>query len=365
MSKLLNIVRNKFLRLLLGNLYHPNFFSAEKKVSKKIPAINARFSLGQRMRCFLSGFNSDKLVWYDWDTYKKEDYISDLVHFRDFELIDWKYYYIAHNKLVCERFFSNFCNVIPTIGYIEKGHYFSIGHDNSIKSVGDLIQCIRQGECFYLKPYDGGSGRGIGKLAFVNGSFLWNSEKISKNDIEHFLAALSGYLVQRMFVQEGFSHDVNPNTLNTLRVFTMLSPTTHRAFVAAAVHRFGRKDTFVDNIAKEGLLCPVNVETGKIEYAVIYPSDAELRKVHSHPDTDVQIAGVEVPHWKDVARLCEELAMQIPFMPLCGWDIVISGNNIYLQELNYNPDIYLGQILKPLLLDKRVKEFYDYYVNKK
>lgn len=57
--------------------------------------------------------------------------------------------------------------------------------------------------------------------------------------------------------------------------------------------------------------------------------------------------------------------MQIPFMPLCGWDIVISGKNIYLQELNYNPDIYLGQILKPLLLDKRVKEFYDYYVNKK
>lgn len=363
MNRYLVRIKHLVLRLLLGKFYNENFFIAEKRVSKKIPAINTRFTYWQRWNCFLSGFNSDKLVWYDWDTYRKEDYISDLIHFRDFEQIDWKYYYIAHNKLVCERFFSNFCNVIPSIAYIEKGEYYPIGEHSNWGSMDDFIEAVQMGTCFYLKPYDGGSGRGIGKLSFEENHYCWNGEVI--NDIRGFLSSLSGYLVQKQFIQHGFSHDVNPNTLNTLRVFTMLSPITKKAFVACAVHRFGRSNAFVDNIAKEGLLCPIDVEKGTIEYAVIYPTNAELCKVISHPDTGVQIAGVKIPNWEKVIRLCETLAMQIPFMPLCGWDIVLSGEDIFVQELNYNPDIYLGQISKPLLLDNRVKEFYNYYTKNK
>lgn len=355
-------IKSIILRLLLGRFYNESFFSAERKVAKKIPAIKSRFSYIKRLKCFLSGFNSDKLVWYDWNAYRKEDYISDLVHFRDFEKIDWKYYYIAHNKLVCERFFSNFCKVIPTIGYIEQGYYYPIGKNVRFFSIDKLIEAVHSGECFYLKPYDGGSGRGIGRICFRNGNYLWNADVVP--DLKSYLKSLSGYLIQKEFVQKGFSHEVNPSTLNTLRVFTMLLPSTRKAFVACAVHRFGRENTFVDNIAKEGLLCPINIETGEIEYAVIYPTDAELKKVTSHPDTGIKIAGVKIPNWKQVVNMCEDLALQIPFMPLCGWDIVLSGDDIYVQELNYNPDIYLGQISKPLLLDERVKEFYDYYVER-
>ena len=357
-------VKHLFLRILLGKFYNPNFFIAEKKVLNKMPGLKSKYSFFKRLNCFFSGFNSDKLVWYDFRAYKKEDYISDLVHYRDFEKIDWKYYYIAHNKLVCERFFSHYCNFIPSLSFIE-GEIFDLTNDGSgIASVEQLTAELMKGREFYLKPYDGGSGRGIGKLWVKNGCIYWNNQAIKDNDLSAFCKSLSGYLLQRRFGQKGYLHEVNPSTLNTLRVVTMLHPKTKNAFIACATQRFGREGTYVDNIAQKGLLCPVDVETGVLQYAVIYPSDGLLMKTECHPDSGVQIAGMKIPQWEKVAVLCKNLALQVPFMPLCGWDVIISDDEVLIQELNYNPDIYLGQIYKPLLQNANVREFYNYYCKK-
>lgn len=366
MRKYLYYIKQVVGRLLLGKFYNANFLAAEIKAYKKNPVLKSNFSFFKRMKCFLNGFNSDKLVWYDFINYKKEDYISDLVHFRDFEAIDWKYYYIAHNKLVCEKYFSHDCNYISTLAYIEKGKIFDISSENSkIDSIESLREKLNSGVEYYLKPYDGGSGRGIGKLWVKNNLIYWNHEIIENNNLETIISSLSGYLIQQKFIQEGYFHVVNPETLNTLRVVTMLHPQTHEPFITYAVQRFGRKETFVDNIAANGILCPINLETGKIEYAVIYPSNGVMEKVDKHPDTGMQIADITVPNWEDILSLCKKLALKVPFLPLCGWDIVLSNDEIFVQELNYNPDIYLGQILSPLLLRPEVKAFYDYYTNKK
>lgn len=360
--KKLEFIRHVFLRILIGKFYSPNFFAAEKNVHNKMPGLKSKYSFFKRLSCFLSGFNSDKLVWYDFESYNKKDYISDLVHYRDFEKIDWKYYYIAHNKLVCERFFSHYCNFIPTLSYIEKGVFFDISNDGKgFSSVEQLTAELMKGGEFYLKPYDGGSGRGIGKLWVENGIIYWNSQVIKDNNLSAFCASLSGYLVQRRFEQKGYLHEVNPSTLNTLRVVTMLHPKTKEPFVACAIQRFGRIGALVDNIAQKGLLCPVDIETGILAYSVVYPSEGILKKIDVHPDSGIQISGIKIPCWERVVELCKRLAMQVPFMPLCGWDVVVSGDEIFIQELNYNPDIYLGQILKPLLLNEQVKEFYNYY----
>ena len=171
--------------------------------------------------------------------------------------------------------------------------------------------------------------------------------------------------MQERFHQTGYSHDVNPDTLNTLRVLTMQDPETRQPFLPAAIHRIGRAGMYVDNVAKASMICPIDVNTGVIQYAAIYPSDGVLRKVDNHPDTGVPIAGQVLPNWEKVKETCLRLASQVPFMPRCGWDIIVSGDEVYMQELNYNPDIYLNQVLSPLLLDPRVKRFHEYYCNRK
>lgn len=293
------------------------------------------------------------------------NYITDYEHYTLFESIDQRQYYVADDKLVCERMLAPFCKVIPTIGYIVDGKFFPIGEDKEVDSYESFVEHVRAGEEFYIKPNFGGSGRGIGRLTWKKGNYWWNDSKVE--DIHAFIKTFNkgkGYLVQRRFKQTGLSHDVNPDSVNTVRVVTMLSPSTGEPFIAGAVHRFGRKGAYVDNIAKGNIVCPIDKETGKIKYAILSPTSGRLEKVENHPDTNVRIAGEMIPQWDKVKELCLNLAKQLPFMPLCGWDIIPTATEVYMQELNYNPDIYLVQLDKPLLCDSQVKEFYDYYQKK-
>ena len=335
-----------------------HFFDAQRHAKHKVPGLNKMFGLVRRWSIFFSGFTPDKLIWYDFTKYKKSDYISDFDHYYSFEKIDRANYYVANDKLVCERFLMPFCKIVPTVGFIYKGRFYAIGKQTEITSLDDLMTCLKKGQEFFMKPNGGGSGRGIGKISWVDGEIYWNKEVVA--NLESFISDLDDYIVQYRFQQSGYSHDVNPDTLNTLRITTMIDPKTKKPFIGYACHRFGRKGFVVDNIAQGNLLCPIDAESGVIKFAS-YIENGKLVKLEEHPDTKVKIAGVKVPHWERVVETCFSLAQQVPFMPLCGWDIIVSGDDIYMQELNYNPDIYLGQIDAPLLLKDQVKEFYNYY----
>ena len=356
-------VKKLLIKLWYGKMYNEAFYNAEKSIAKKVHNIDLMFSRNERRKIFREGFCSDKLIWYDFKDYKKTDYISDFEHYTLTESIDKHQFYIANDKLVCERMLAPFCNIMPTVGYIFRGKYTPIGEQGV--SLKDLIDNVKSGKDYYLKPNGFGGGHGIGRLSFHDGSFYWNDKTI--NNVESFIEDLApdyeGYLVQERFMQKGFSHDVCPDTLNTVRVVTMLSPETNEPFVAWAFHRFGKKGAFVDNVAKENFICPINIKTGIIEKAIIPPVNGKLTYYERHPDTNVQIVGVKCPMWEEIIELTFKLAKQLPFLPLCGWDIVVSDDKLYMQELNFNPDIYAGQILYPLLIDSKVKDFINYYRN--
>lgn len=366
MKRLFNYARylskKLWLKMKYGKYGHWRYMMAEDAVVEKIPVIDQLYTKKEREACFKRGFNSDKLVWYGKEKMDKGTYVTDYEHYVLFEAIDQKQYYVADDKLVCERMMSPFCRVLPTLGYIVNGNFFPIGDDKEIKSYVDFVTHIDKGEEFCIKPNYGGSGRGIGMLAKRDGSYWWNDQKVE--NLHEFIRTFNGgkgYLVQRRFKQFGFSHDYNPDTLNTIRIVTMLDPETNEPFVAWCFHRFGRKGNFVDNVAAGNMLCPIVPDTGVMQYGLIPPINGELKKVDKHPDSQVQISGVKIPHWEEMKQFCFSLSKQVPFLPLCGWDIILSDDEFTMQELNYNPDIYPGQMLYPLLEDEKVMKFYEHY----
>ena len=148
------------------------FLLAQKLVSKNKPAIKKEYSFKDRITCLLHGFTTDKLVWYGFKEHSYRDYISDYDHYYSFEAIDRQYYYVANDKLVCERMVGQFCRTIPTIGIIIKGEFFPIGNFSiGISSWSSLLQSLDSGKEFYLKPNNGGSGRGVGEIVEV--SYKW------------------------------------------------------------------------------------------------------------------------------------------------------------------------------------------------
>jgi hypothetical protein len=363
-KKIISKILTYFLRIIFGRLYHPNYFKAEKNIKSKIPSLANKYSLKERLMCFFNGFNSDKLILYDFNKYDKNLYISDIEVYRDIEKAGWKYYYIAHDKLVFERYFGSLCKVINSIGIIHDGVFYKASEDCRINNFSELIDEIKNGLCVFLKPRAEGSGRGIIRVLFQNRVIKYNDEEISISELINRMKKLNGYLVQEEFKQTGFSNEIWPHTVNTIRVATMMSPKKKEPFVAWSHHRFGTKGTVVDNMTAGGVFAPINVSNGYMNGVYRYPYDGKLKKYKRHPDSHKLISGLKVPLWEDIAQLAIELHKNVPFMPICGWDIILSGRDIYVQELNYNPNIYAGQIIGPLLLNPQVKEFYNYYIKK-
>lgn len=341
------------------------FIKMELKVRKKIPSLK-KFPLWKRLRCLLKGFNTDKLVFYKGFAEDLDGslYISDIERFRDCEKLCGGAWFIANDKLIFERLFKAKVNCIVSVGFVENNKFYFENKPEGIDTLEELVrELAAKGKSLYLKPKDGGSGRGIMKATGCETGIRCKGEEYSEEAFIAFLCTLNGYIVQNEFKQTGFSHDIFPGTLNSIRVVTAIDPSTGTPFVMQGFHRFGTEGINVDNVASGGLFAPVDVPDGRLHALRPYPTDGQITYVSTHPCTGVKVDGECIPNWDKIKTVVTELHEHIPFFAICGWDVILTGDGeVYIQEMNYNPDTYLGQMDKPALVDEQTKRFYDHYI---
>ncbi len=337
--------------------------TSEKKALKRIPSLK-KVSVFKRLSCLLSGFNSDKIVFYDFDKYDKKLYINDYERFQICERLCGESWYIANDKLIFERLFKNKVAMVSSIGHILNGIFYKEDENCAINSFEDLYdEILASGKSVFLKPRDGGSGRGILKVCAENDGVTCENIKYNKSSFAKFLKKLNNYIVQWQFVQTGFSNEISPYSLNSIRVVTLLDPDTYEPFVMQAFHRFAREGGHLDNVASGGVFAPIDVEDGRLHKLRQYPVTGKKIYYEKHPDTGVLVEGVKIPYWDKICKTVIDLHKQLPFYKICGWDVILTGDGeIVIQELNYNPDTYVGQMDTPALLDKNTKRFYDAFI---
>ena len=175
-----------------------------------------------------------------------------------------------------------------------------------------------------LKPVGGSCGKGI-EIVKVNKN---NVEKIYKNVLE-----TERYLVEEKAHQIKEVEKIHPSSINTMRVITL------NGYVVAAYLRMGNKNNPVDNFNSEGLVAPININTGTIDYVAI---DKEMNIYEKHPVSNVTIKGFKMPNWKKIKDFTEKVAKEVPEMGYVGWDVSQNENGPYLIEANEFPghDIY-------------------------
>jgi len=343
---------------------HADFVRDELNLSKKIPDINRRIGIVNRIRCLKRGFNSDKFLIYgfgeSWD--KCGGYLTDYDRTRRLEALGWPFYYIAHDKLVFERFFADKCNVISSSHFLYGGRIYPLKNSEAcaIRTVEDLVLSTVHGVDYILKPIKASGGDGIFRLSHLSdGVFLMNGVRKSLAQACQDVSSLNVYSVGERFVQAGLAHEIFPDTLNTIRVVTMFDPRENSAFVPLAVHRFGTKMSApVDNIGKGGFAVSIDVETGIMGVGYNIRSGVP-RTFSTHPDSGITFTGLRIPAWDEIRDTMVRLANYIPQLPMCGWDIVLSGREVYVLELNYNPGLF--QFFRPYLTIPKVKEVLEHY----
>ncbi len=185
-----------------------------------------------------------------------------------------------------------------------------------------------------IKPTNGTSG-GSG-VAFwnVNDGF----EKLNK-----LLNKRKDFIVQEIVKQHPFFENIHPQSLNTLRIVTLLID--NKPVHLSTILRMGRNENKVDNFSAGGLICAVDKEGQLFDKAV----QGDQSVIDRHPSGFV-FKGKKVPFYDKMIADAKRVHYRIPYFKMISWDyslspkgepILIEGNypggQIDLHQLNIGP----------------------------
>jgi Sugar-transfer associated ATP-grasp len=315
--------------------------------------------------CMLAhGFLSRSFFLYDFGHNAIADYVSDYQENIRAADINREFGAFLDNKILFAALAQNIASTIRPLAFLNLGHVTFLGGGMKPGSLDALLEVLGTEGGLFLKPVSSGGGEGV-ILAEMedDGISLSGKPPIGSEAVRQQLSRLVGYVATGRVSQAAYAGGIYSRTTNTVRVLTMIDPDTSDPFVAAAAHRIGTAESFpVDNCAAGGLTAAIDVESGVIGMATVTKVYGERAPWHeTHPDSGAPIAGVRVPHWDQIIDKVLALARAFTFTPCVGWDIIVTDEGPTFLEGNDRPDLKLHQVHQPLLLDSRVRRFYEYH----
>lgn len=177
----------------------------------------------------------------------------------------------------------------------------------------NVRQFIKRHSIFISKPLSDYGGHGV---TIINLSEIGSRPlDITSKDL----------ILEEIIIQKGLLHDLHPSSVNTLRVITLL-----RNGESEFLHSFlrtGRNGAITDNTSSGGIAWQVDSDTGIIgkgydDFCNIY---------ERHPDTNMQVSGHTIPHYKKAIEFCLKAHKKIPRLGLFiyqKWAETFSPNSI-------------------------------------
>lgn len=192
----------------------------------------------------------------------------------------------------------------------------------------EFSEFLKDKDRIFAKPDVGESGKGIERLA--------KADFQSTEELYRYIKTRNFGVVGEVIVQHEAMMKLYPNSVNTLRIVTLLtgSPERREAQCVYAVVKIGAGGKYVDNLENGGMFCPIDYETGKIT-GVGHTS--ALTTLTHHPETGVKLEGYTIPYVKEAIELCKKAAMEEPKMRFVGWDCAITPNGPVIVEGNDYP----------------------------
>lgn len=175
-----------------------------------------------------------------------------------------------------------------------------------------------------VKPISESCGKGVEKIKV-------NSHNIKK--VYQDLLDTKRYLVEEVAIQCKEIASLHPSSINTLRIVTLNEQ------IVAAFLRMGNNNNVVDNFNHEGLVAPINIETGIIDYLAI---DKKGNLYEKHPVTEEEILWFKIPKWPRIKRFVIQASKECKEMGYVGWDVCLGEKDPFLIEANEYPghDLY-------------------------
>lgn len=225
-------------------------------------------------------------------------------------LNDPAYYHIFDNK---SEFYTTFAEYL----HREWLHFSKCTKEQFLDFIQDKDEII-------CKPDDASCGVGVEKLKKADYATL--------DAMYEDLKKKGADVIEEVVIQHPDMNRINPGSVNTIRVYTVLSDGVSN--VVYACIRMGNSDRPVDNINAGGMYSPIDLETGKIACAAC---DKQRIVYERHPRSGCLLKGYQIPYWDKVMDICREAAHKVPQMGYIGWDVAITKDGPLFIEANNMP----------------------------
>lgn len=182
---------------------------------------------------------------------------------------------------------------------------------------------IKENNSFIVKPLNSSCGRGI---QIIDQS----SSSEDSTDLWGKLVSEYGgrFIIEDLIRQVPEMAKFNPSSVNTVRV-----PTIRMDDEILIIHpcmRMGKYGNCVDNASAGGIICAVDVDTGRLFTA----ADEHGNVFETHPDSNERIIGFQIPRWEEAKAFVLKLASVVPDNRYTGWDIALTNEGWKLVEAN-------------------------------
>ena len=325
----------KFFKRIL-NIDYKRMFNTIRSIQKRSNK-SFIFITIDIIRCYFkygSGYIDYFLFFFeDLSDEKKATFINRTVNESYIRKLNNKdYYHIFSNKPEFLETYKKY--IVRDWLYLKEADY------------KDYLKFVKKHKKFICKPDNGMCGIGV-SIIDTKGKDLKKiyDELISNNTL----------LLEELLIQNTSISKIYPNSINTIRVYTInINGNVHIMFKAI---RIGNHGKIVDNFNNGGMFSVIE-DDGYIRK----PAIDKLNNVFiKHPMTNHNIVGFKIPKYKEIIKLCKKLALVVPEIKYAAWDIAVTKNGLDIVEGNEHPgyDIYQS---RPHLNPNNIhgmKEYFD------
>lgn len=270
------------------------------------------------------------------------------IQLSDDELLDYVPTYYHHKKLEKDHagidtvFYGDKLNQallfqerhIPTgevVAYNNGEGWFDYSSHQSVNLSSIIKKTLKEnGGKLFLKPTGGQGGFGIMVLKYQGDVFLVNG---NSEDIESFIKRVPSttYILQKGIVQSEQMQDINPSSVNTLRV--VVQPDGDLMRMKTCIIRMGRKGKEVDNSAQGGVSVKVDTLSGRVASTATAEHGGGI--MTCHPDTGKQFGSIVINDWMNLKAQIEQIGTKLIDFNNIALDIAVTEEGPKLLEFNF------------------------------
>lgn len=240
-------------------------------------------------------------------------------------------FHVFRDKLIFDGWVRNAGFDTPeTLALLQRG----VVHDVITRQKTDLPTFLarQQGELF-IKDRSGHGGSGAFLVNVSEAGYNLDGKPATRDEIIARLDALTDpALIQKRLVQHDRIATLNPSSVNSLRVVTMLGRNCPQAVCLATAIRIGAAGNVVDNLMGGGYCAGVDQASGALCETPRNKAGAPLSAAQSGLDS---FQGYSIPHCTEAIRHCLHLHEIIgPAPTTIGWDVAIGPSGPIILEGN-------------------------------